>query len=117
MGKYQDLIVFQKADEMAFQIYKVTDAFPKREMFRITSQLRRASLSVPTNIVEGYARKSKKELKQFINIALGSHAETKYLFTFSKRLGYHTENSSSSQKLIEEVGRMLWGFSGPYENS
>ena len=50
------------------------------EKYGITSQLRRASLSVPTNIVEGYARKSKKELKQFINIALGSYAETKYLF-------------------------------------
>ena len=110
MGKYQDLIVFQKADELAFQIYKITDSFPKVETFGIISQLRRASLSIPTNIVEGYARKSKKELKQFINIALGSHAETKYLFTFSRRLGYHNEDSVKSEELIEEVGRMLWGF-------
>ncbi len=110
MGTYNDLIVFQKADELALQIYKITDSFPKGEIFGITSQLRRASLSIPTNIVEGYARKSKKELKQFINIALGSHAETKYLFNFSKRLRYHNKDSSKSEELIEEVGRMLWGF-------
>ncbi len=110
MGMYEDLGVFQKSDELALRIYKITEAFPKSEMFGITSQMRRASLSVPTNIVEGYGRKSKKELKHFINIALGSHAETKYLFSFSKRLGYHKEDSSKSEELIAEVGRMLWGF-------
>ena len=80
MANYRDLIVFQKADELAFQIYKLTEKFPKSEMFGLTSQIRRATLSIPTNIVEGYARKSKKELAQFIGIALGSHAETEYLF-------------------------------------
>ena len=80
MAKHQDLIVFQKADELAFKIYKITVSFPKTEAFGLTSQLRRAALSVPTNIVEGYARKSKKELAQFINIALGSLAETEYRF-------------------------------------
>ena len=87
MAKHETLIVFQKADELAFRIYKLTETFPKTETFGITSQLRRAALSVPTNIVEGYARRSKKELMQFINIALGSLAETGYLLSFSGRLG------------------------------
>jgi four helix bundle protein len=59
MANYRDLIVFQKADELSFQIYKLTDTFPKSEIFGLTSQLRRAALSVPTNIVEGYAQEQK----------------------------------------------------------
>ena len=109
MGKYQDLIIFQKADDLAFQIYKVTESFPRSELFGISSQLRRAALSIPTNIAEGYSRKSRKELKQFINISLGSLAETRYLFDFSKRLRYHKE-SDHIATLIDEVGRVLWSF-------
>lgn len=110
MANYKGLIVFQKADELALQIYKATSSFPKSEMYGLTSQLRRAALSVPTNIVEGYARKSKKELLQFINIAFGSHAETEYLFSFSKRLGYCEAEFLSVEGLISEVGRLLWSF-------
>ncbi|MFZ6017241.1 MAG: four helix bundle protein [Nitrospirota bacterium] len=110
MAKHKDLIVFQKADELAFQIYKLTEGFPRAEMFGLTPQIRRSALSIPTNIVEGYARKSKKELIQFINIALGSLAETEYLVGFSKRLGYCKVNISEVEKLIEEVGKLLWSF-------
>lgn len=111
MPNYKDLIVFQKADELAFQIYKVTEKFPKTEMFGLTSQLRRAALSVPTNIVEGYTRRSKKELLQFINIAYGSYAETEYLFSFSKKLGYFKTDISHIENLFSEVGKLLWSFS------
>jgi len=110
MANYKDLIVFQKSDELAYQIYKATDKFPKSELFGLTSQIRRAALSIPTNIVEGYARKSKKELAQFVNIALGSHAETEYLFDFSKRLGYFKSDTSHIESLLAEVGRLLWSF-------
>lgn len=109
MARYKDLIIFQRADKLAFEIYKLTQTFPKNEMFGLTSQLRRAALSIPTNIVEGHARKSRKEFRQFINISLGSLAETEYLFNFSKRLGYHTD-SSDTEYLLEEVGRVLWSF-------
>ena len=111
MANYKDLIVFRKADELAFQIYKATEVFPKAEIFGLTSQIRRAALSIPTNIVEGYARKSKKELAQFVNIALGSHAEAEYLFGFSKRLGYYKSDMSQIEDLLAEVGRLLWSFS------
>ena len=110
MAKYRDIIVFQKADELAFSIYKATETFPKSETFGLTSQLRRASLSIPTNIVEGYARKSKKEFSQFINIALGSLAEAEYLFSFAKRLGYLKGDASQIEILLEEVGKLLWSF-------
>jgi four helix bundle protein len=104
MAKYGDLIVFQKADELAFRIYGITDSFG------LTSQLRRAALSVPTNIVEGYARKSKKELQQFVNIALASVAETEYLLNFSKRRDCLKTDISQVEDLLAEVGRLLWSF-------
>ncbi len=73
---YKKLIVWRKADELARQVYLETKKFPKDEMYGITSQLRRAAISIPTNIVEGTGRQNKNELKQFINVALGSLAET-----------------------------------------
>ena len=89
----------------------ITETFPKSEMFGLISQIRRAALSVPTNIVEGYARKSRKELFQFMSIALGSHAEMEYLFSFSKRLGYcKSADTAVTEQLIAEVGRLLWSF-------
>lgn len=67
---YRKLIVWKKADELAYQIYRVVKKFPSSELYGLVSQMRRASFSIPTNIVEGYARKSRKEFKQFVNIAL-----------------------------------------------
>ncbi|MEW6087242.1 MAG: four helix bundle protein [bacterium] len=110
MAKHKDLIVFRKADELAFKVYKLSETFPKHEIFGLTSQIRRAVLSIPTNIVEGYARRSKKELTHFINIALGSLAETEYLLDFSRRLAYIKSDISEVERLIEEVGRLLWSF-------
>jgi four helix bundle protein len=110
MSDIRDLIFFQKADELAFQIYQITASFPKDELYGLTSQMRRAAVSIPANIVEGHARKSKKEFKQFINIALGSLAEARYFFHFSKRLGYHKKDHTSTAKLFEETSKVLWSF-------
>ncbi|MFH1190403.1 MAG: four helix bundle protein [Candidatus Omnitrophota bacterium] len=108
---YKKLIVWQKADELAYQIYTETKKFPKEEIYGITSQLRRAALSIPTNVVEGAGRQGKKELKQFVNIALGSAAETEYLLDFSLRLGYfYQETHKRLQDLRQEVGNLLWRF-------
>jgi four helix bundle protein len=108
---YKKLIVWQKADKLAYQVYMATKKFPTEELYGITSQLRRAVLSVPTNIVEGYDRHGKKELRQFVNIALGSLAEVKYLLDFSSRLKYFSvEQYGKLQSLAEEVGRLLWKF-------
>ena len=82
------LRVFHLADALAFDIYQATKAFPADERYELTRQIRRAALSVPTNIVEGCARLTEKAYCNFCDIALGSACETKYLLEFSKRLGY-----------------------------
>lgn len=108
---YKRLIVWQKADALAFLVYDISSKFPKSEMFSLTSQLRRAGLSVPTNIVEGYARNSKAELKRFLVIALGSLAETKYLLDVARRLKYLDEDRHEKvMVLADEAGRLLWKF-------
>jgi four helix bundle protein len=109
--RWEKLEVWKIADELALEIYKITKQFPKEEMYGITSQLRRSALSIPTNIVEGYSRKGDKELSCFINISLGSLAETKYLLYFSKRLDYFkSEKYQEIKEGYEELGRKLWKF-------
>lgn len=113
MGRagYEKLLVWQKADEMAYQVYMATKTFPREEIYAMTSQVRRATLSVPTNLVEGYARQGKNEFRQFANIALGSLAEARYLLGFCRRLEYlKPEQHSRLETQGEEVGRLLWNF-------
>ena len=108
---YKKLFVWQKANELAYQIYTTTRSFPKEEIYGITSQIRRSSLSVATNLVEGYGRQGKKELKQFVNIALGSLAETEYFLDFSLKLEYLDANTHLKlQALRQEVCNLLWKF-------
>ena len=108
---YKKLIVWRKADELAYQIYLETKKFPKDEVYGITSQLRRAAFSVPTNIVEGSGRQGKNEMRQFASIALGSLAETEYLLDFCFRLKYlDSENFNKLEALRSEVGGLLWNF-------
>ena len=113
MGKanYKNLIAWQKADNLAYTVYIKTKDFPKEEKYCLTSQLRRAVLSVPINIVEGYARYGKKEFKHFLNISLGSLAEAEYILEFCKRLGYfNNDNYAELQRLRQETGNLLWGL-------
>lgn len=110
-SKYESLLVWQKSHELAIRIYKTTLTFPKEEAFGLTSQLRRAALSVPTNIAEGYARQNSNVFRNFLDIAYGSLVETKYLIKFSTEIGLlnqgqHLELAS----LTEEVGALLWKF-------
>lgn len=108
---YKKLLVWQKADELAYQVYLESKKFPKDEIYGITSQLRRAAISIPTNIVEGTGRQGKNELKQFVNIALGSLAETEYLLEFCFRLKYLNEESYGRLETIrKDVGGLLWNF-------
>ena len=107
----EKLDVWKLADEMAYQVYLITRSFPKEEIYGLTSQLRRAALSVPTNIVEGYSRKGDKELAHFTNISLGSMAETKYLVYFAHRLGYLPETEYNEiNSGYETLGKKLWRF-------
>ena len=101
--------LIEKSDKLAFLVYKITKDFPKDELYGLTSQLRRAVLSIPLNIIEGFARKTSKDYRQFLYIAYGSLKETKYLLYFARREGYFTKEEYDKILLIaEEVGKMIW---------
>jgi len=109
--RWAKLEVWKLADDLAYKVYKTTNNFPKEEVYGITSQVRRAALSIPTNIVEGYSRKGDKELSRFVNISLGSLAETKYLLYFSNRLGYFEKVTYNElKKGYDILGKLLWKF-------
>ncbi len=108
IGSENDIILI-KADKLAKDVYRITKTFPKDELFGITSQLRRAALSVPLNLVEGYARISKQDHRRFLEIALGSAKETKYLIYFSFEQDLIVENNKENLlELADEISRLLW---------
>ncbi len=98
-----------KMDEYAHLVYNFTKNFPRQELFGITSQLRRAALSVILNYIEGYARNRNKVHKNFLEISYGSLKESMYLLHFSLIEGYLTqEQYNQTAKLADEIGAMLW---------
>ena len=108
MGAYKDLIVWNESYEQVKEIYKITKDFPDLERYGLISQMRRASVSVPANIAEGYGRKHPKEYNQFISIALGSCNELEVYFLLSKDIGYIDE--ATKNRLMEKnlnIGKML----------
>lgn len=108
---YRKLIAWQKANLLAEKVYETTNDFPKSEIFGLTSQLRRAALSVPANIIEGYARNSKKEFHRFLSIALGSLSEVEYFlqFSFKQRL-ISQADFTELMSLKDECGRIIWSL-------
>lgn len=103
-----DLIVI-KADVFAHKVYAVTRKFPREELYGITSQLRRAALSIVLNLIEGYARNKGKEYIRFIEIAYGSLKESKYLTHFSYKEHLMTEGEYRDLlNLAEEIGKLIW---------
>jgi four helix bundle protein len=88
MRDYTKIEAWKLADDLTVAIYRCTRSFPKEEMYGLTSQLRRASYSVPSNIVEGASRESKKDYLHFLYIARGSLSETQYFIHLARRLGY-----------------------------
>ncbi|PIQ84106.1 MAG: four helix bundle protein [Candidatus Omnitrophica bacterium CG11_big_fil_rev_8_21_14_0_20_63_9] len=106
---YKKLRVWQLADQLAHEVYKATRNFPNEEQFGLVSQLRRSAVSVPTNLVEGQARKSRKEFRQFISMSLSSLAEVEYLLEFSYAEQYVADGVYQSlSTLRQETGRLLW---------
>jgi len=108
MRDHTKLRAFELADDLAVAIYRLTRDFPKDEIYGITSQMRRAAVSVPSNIVEGAARESESEYLRFLEIAFGSLRELPYQFSLSQRLGY-VQNTldSSCEPLLVEAGKVL----------
>lgn len=108
---HRDLIAWQKAMDLVTYIYSVTQAFPREELYGLKSQLRRAAVSVPSNLAEGYSRNSKNELHHFVGQARGSLAEVETQIEIATNLGYVDPETSSRLLLhIDEGGRMLTGL-------
>ena len=109
---YRRLLVWQRADELAYQVYQITRRFPDEEQFGLNSQMRRASVSVAANIVEGYAHSTVKERKRFYEIARASLAELEYYIDFSHLRLRYVDDREYERLLIlrSEVGRLLCGF-------
>lgn len=103
MREHKKLRAFELADDLVIIIYQVTRSFPKEELFGLTSQMRRAGISVPSNIVEGCARESQIEYKRFLEIAFCSLKELHYQFDLACKLGYIIESDKEfcNLKLIE----------------
>ena len=92
MQNFKDLLIWQEAHQLTLKIYESSKAFPKEETFGITSQLRRAAVSIPCNIAEGCGRYTQKDFANFLQIALGSTNETDYLTLLAKDLKYLSED-------------------------
>jgi four helix bundle protein len=108
---YEDLIVWQKSISLTKDIYTITSSFPNTEQYGLVSQMRRAAVSIPSNIAEGQRRGTKKDFAQFLHIAYGSAAELKTETIIAHELGYiDSSHSSNIQHLIEEIERMLNTF-------
>lgn len=105
---YKDLVVYQKGYELSLRVYQVTYAFPSEEKFGLISQMRRAVVSIPCNIAEGYRRRGRKEYIQFLHVALGSCSELETLLSLSKDLKMiDPENFDALYSLQEEISKML----------
>jgi four helix bundle protein len=111
MKTHRDLNVWNNSINLVTQIYKITKDFPKNEIFGITSQIRRAAVSIPSNIAEGAARNSKKEFNNFLSIALGSASELETQIIISKNLNYLSiANSESLISQLTTIQKMIMGL-------
>ena len=113
MSGYKELQVYQKGYAAARSVYKITERYPKEEVYGIIGQMRRAAVSIPLNIAEGYAKKeSQTEFGRFLDMAKGSANEMSVLIEISKDLGYiDKETYEKAIEAYEEIGRMLSVFS------
>ena len=111
MRDFRELKVWQKAHACVLEIYRCTRNFPTEERFGLTSQLRRAATSVPSNIAEGCGREGDRELARFLSIAAGSASEVEYQLLLSHALGYLDDDAYGRlDSQINEVKRMLNAF-------
>lgn len=109
---FKGLIVWQKSHLLVLAIYKATKNFPKEEIYALTSQVRRASVSIAANIAEGYKKKTIPNKLNFPNISEGSLEEVKYYILLSKDLEYINEKTANElDNLADEVGRLINGYS------
>ncbi|MBQ0907621.1 four helix bundle protein [Flavobacterium sp. F-328] len=109
---YKELLIWQKGIKIVVLVYKLTKDFPKDEIYALTSQLKRASVSVPSNIAEGFGRQTDKSFNHFLNIARGSLNEIETQLIIGKELGFITDDNLITEimSLIEEESKMINAF-------
>ena len=105
---FEDLAVWQKAHRWVLEIYKITRRFPREEMFVLTAQFRRAAISIPANIAEGFIKRGAADRARFYNIAQGSLEESRYYLILARDLGY--ADAQQPMAMLEEVSRMLRSY-------
>jgi len=109
---FKDLIVWRKSYELVLEIYKITKNFPKDEIYGLTQQMRRAAVSIPSNISEGYGRQYNKEYRQFLAMAYGSLCELETQYLLSVDLNYIKRNETI-ENFMKESGGMLYRMLNP----
>lgn len=106
--KFEDLIVWQRAHTFVLEVYRYSASFSKEELYGLCSQLRRAAVSIPANIAEGFKKKTKPEKVRFLNIAQGSLEECRYYLILARDLQYG--NCSALSNMLEEISKLLNGY-------
>jgi len=106
---FEDLLVWQKAHSFVLTVYRLTGSFPKHEVFGLTSQFRRAAVSIPANIAEGFRRRGASDKARFFNIAQASAEECRYYLILTRDLEY--ADTKEANRLIQEVSKLLDAYS------
>ncbi len=115
---YERYEAWKVAHELALEVYRMSDHWPARERYQLTAQLRRAALSVPTNIAEGAAKRGPREFRRYLDIARGSLSEVSYLLRFGKDRGILEEESFRSvHEFRDRVGKLTWGLYASLNNT
>jgi four helix bundle protein len=105
---YRDLVIWQRAIQVCVAIYRLTKSFPREEIYGLSNQLRRASVSVPSNIAEGYGRLTREQYRHFLGIAKGSNLELQTQLVIARELGFSDpQEIDRAESLSFEVGKML----------
>ena len=111
MKTFRDLLIWQKAMTLVTQTYEITNSFPKQEIFGLTSQIRRCAISIPSNISEGFGRKSNKDFSRFLNIAISSLFEYQTQIEIAKNIHYINENQFKTlYEYSRELEAMIFSF-------
>ena len=111
MVPYRKFEAWKVAHDLALKIYRITDDWPTCERYQLTSQIRRAALSIPTNIAEGASKRGPREFRRYLDIARGSLGEVSYLLLFSKDRGILNPDAYHSlEELRDRAGKVMWGL-------
>jgi four helix bundle protein len=106
--RFEDVDIWKKSHGFVLEVYRITELFPKHELYGLTSQLRRAAVSVPANFAEGFGKPTRPDKLRFYAIALGSLEECRYYLILAMDLGY--ANTASLKIMLDEVGKMLGSY-------